>query len=85
MWATIIIESRSRELWVRQLVMSLCTVPSSDRRRRFLQYNFMDPGWGGGQNFLRGANPPAGAGAAFTNVLVNKNVEETLQSFDCIA
>ena len=25
----------------------MCTAPSSDRRRRFLQYNFMDPGWGG--------------------------------------
>jgi len=47
--------------------MVMCTVPSSDRRRRFLQYNFMDPGWGGGQNFLQwGARspcplPPAGA------------------------
>ena len=45
----------------------MCTVPSSDRRRRFLQYNFMDPGWGGGQNFLWGGRPSplpaAGAGA----------------------
>ena len=70
--------------------MVMCTVPSSDRRRRFLQYNFMDPGWGGGRISYGGQapclpNPPAGAGAAFTNVLVNKNVEETLQSFDCIA
>ena len=64
MWATIIIESRSRELWVRQLVM--CTVPSSDRRRRFLQYNFMDPGWGGRISYGAAsppASPPAGAGA----------------------
>jgi len=29
----------------------MCTVPSSDRRRRFLQYNY------GGHNFLRGAGP----------------------------
>jgi len=27
----------------------MCTVPSSDRRHRFLQYNFMDPGWGGAE------------------------------------
>jgi len=38
--------------------MVMCTVPSSDRRRRFVQYNFMDPGWGGGQNFLRGGQAP---------------------------
>ena len=38
----LLLQSHSRELWVRQL----CTVPSSDRHRRFLQYNFMDPGWG---------------------------------------
>ena len=46
MWATIIIaESFTRIMgWTAQLVM--CTVLSSDRRCRFLQYNFMDPGWG---------------------------------------
>jgi len=48
MWATIIIaESFTR-------IMG-STVPSSDRRRCFLQYNFMDPGWG--ENFLRGEAP----------------------------
>ena len=46
----------------RQLVM--CTL-QYDRRRRFLQYNFMDPGWGsrisyGGQG---SSPPPAGASA----------------------
>ena len=28
------------------------------RRRRFLQYNFMDPGWGGGRISYGGAGPP---------------------------
>ena len=33
------------------------------RRRRFLQYNFMDPGWGGAEFPTGGGRPPAGAGA----------------------
>ena len=54
MWATIIIaESFTR---IMGSTAGLGIVPSSDRRRRFLQYNFMDPGWG--QNFLRGARLP---------------------------
>ena len=54
MWATIIIaESFTR-------IMG-STVPSSDRRRCFLQYNFMDPGWGG-EFPTGGSPPPAGAG-----------------------
>ena len=60
-------QSRSRKLWVRQLVM--CTVPSSDRCRRFLQYNFMDPGWGGAEFPMGGQAPltlpPAGADAGY--------------------
>jgi len=38
------------QLWVRQLVIQYY------RRRRFLQYNFMDPGWGA--EFPTGAWPP---------------------------
>jgi len=55
MWATIIIaESFTRIMgWTAQLVM--CTVLSSDRRCRFLQYNFMDPGWG--PEFPTGGRP----------------------------
>ena len=51
MWATIIIaESFTR-------IMGSGNVYSrSDRRRRFLQYNFMDPGWGA--EFPMGAGPP---------------------------
>jgi len=37
----------------------MCTVPSSDRRRRFLQYNFMDPGCGGRISYGGGGRPPA--------------------------
>jgi len=56
------LQSRSRELWVRQLVIQYY------RRRRFLQYNFMDPGCGGGGIISYGGAappppPPAGAGA----------------------
>ena len=54
----------------------MCTVPSSDRRRRFLQYNFMDPGWGGAE-FPTGGRPPgspAGAGA--------ENADEYVTYFD---
>jgi len=35
----------------------MCTVPSSDRRRCFLQYNFMDPGWGARISYGRGQAP----------------------------
>jgi len=56
MWATMLLQSRSRELWVRQIIM--CTVPSSDRRRRFLQYNVMDPGLGVTISY-GGPGPPA--------------------------
>jgi len=49
MWATIIIA----ESFTRIMGSTAGNVYS-----RFLQYNFMDPGWGGGQNFLRGADPP---------------------------
>jgi len=41
------------------------------RRRRFLQYNFMDPGWGDRISYGRARPPwplrPAGAGAGDTN------------------
>jgi len=47
----LLLQSRSRELWVRQLVIQYY------RRRRFLQYNFMDPGWGGGRISYGGAGP----------------------------
>jgi len=45
--------------------MVMCTVPSSPS---FLQYNFMDHGWGRGRIFYGGPGPtapppPAGAGA----------------------
>ena len=53
MWATITIAESFTRIMVRQLVM--CTVPSSDRRRRFLQYNFMDPGSGEGGRTSYGA------------------------------
>ena len=65
MWATIIIaESFTR------IMGSAAGNTVYYRRRRFLQYNFMDPGWGG-QNFPRGAwqgpgpGPLAGAGAVY--------------------
>ena len=64
MWATMLLQSRSRELWVRQIIM--CTVPSPDRRRRFLQYNVMDPGLGVTISYGGPGPPaplPAGAGA----------------------
>ena len=46
----LLLQSRSRELWVRQLVMRMY-----HRRRRFLQYNFMDPSWG--EEFPTGGAP----------------------------
>jgi len=59
----------------------MCAVPSSDRRRRFLQYNFVDPGWGGAE-FPTGAGPPspAGAGAALPCELDSRNVLQSTKS-----
>ena len=56
MWTTIIIA----ELFTRIMGSAAGNVyvPSSDRRRRFLQYNFMDPGWGGRISYGGSQVPP---------------------------
>ena len=55
MWATIIIaESFTRIMGSTTLLVMRSL--QYHRRRRFLQYNFMDPGWGG-ENFYGGPGP----------------------------
>ena len=69
MWATIIIAESFTRIMGSTTLLVMCSL-QYHRRRRFLQYNFMDPGWGG--EFLRGARPPpAGTGAVMLCIYIS--------------